>query len=303
MIEHPKKQSEGSATTAQLQHGQPASAQHPVSGLVAPLLPIAGDGALSPFSNKYWVDNNVTPGSHPESIHVAVNRHLAGALGRKLGENTGNVEEAVATVGLALRTTEAVPVPGALVGDVVEAVGSAGKRDRAAEDVFRVISDRLAELGLNDWIERIVGSMRESMGQMFSELFKHPELRRNAMKVTGEGNFSTVFSAQGDVQSMRITMAQGDLGQYFAQELKKAVDEYQMMRAGLIKRRTTKREPLFEVTLTLFDGKGHEVKQFKTTKDGLFEAYMSAHLRYASEGEPWRAGRRKQLRAQSEASK
>jgi hypothetical protein len=232
-----------------------------------------------------------------------VNRHLAGALGRKLGENTGNVEEAVATVGVALRTTEAVPVPGALVGDVVEAVGSAGKRDRAAEDVFRVISDRLAELGLHERITITVALMRESMSQMFSELFEPPALERTAMKVSGEGTFTTVFSAKGVVQSMRIRMAQDSLGQYLAQELKKAADEYQMMTAGLMKRRTAKDEPLFVLTLTLFDGKNSEDKKFKTTKDGLFEAYMSAHLRYASEGEPWRAGRRKQLRAQSEASK
>ncbi len=98
-------------------------------------------------------------------------------------------------------------------------------------------------------------------------------------------------------------MAQDGLGQYFAQELKKAVDEYQMMRAGLIKSTATENEPLFVLTLTLFEGRAHEDKEFKTTQKGLFEAYMSAHLRYASEGEPWRVGRRNQLRAKSEASK
>jgi hypothetical protein len=221
-------------------------------------------------------------------MRVALSRQFARVIGEELGRCTSKEKDAIATLRAALQAKTEIAEPGALVGEVVDAIYQSSDSAAATTNVFRLMSQRLSEFSLNDRLAITGALMRESMIQMFSELFKPPGLERNAMTVTGDGTFQTVFGVQGNVRTMSIEMVSGFLGRYFLQELKKAQDEYQEIKAGLIKGRAIKDDDVFEVNLTLTDGTFPATTGFKTTKEGLVEAYLSALIRYASEGYPSR---------------
>lgn len=264
-----------------------------LSALEYPLVRRLRDGELPSYrcDHEKWVKDEIADGSFPESMRVALSRQFARVIGEELGRNTGNEKEAIRVLRAALQAKTELAEPGALVGEVVDAIYRSSDAVAATVNVFRLMSSRLSGFTLDERLAIAGALMRESMHQMFSELFKPPGFERNTMTVTGDGTFNTVFGVKGNVKSMSIRMVSGFLGQYFSEELKKAQDEYQAIKNGLIKGRAVKDDEVFKVNLTLTDGRFPVTSEFKTTKEGLVEAYLSGLIRYSSEGYPPRVRR------------
>ena len=239
-------------------NASPSARQNDLALLADESLPVrrVSDGELPSYTCNHarWVKDEITPGSKPESMRVALSRQFARVIGEELGRCTSKEKDAIATLRAALQAKTEIAEPGALVGEVVETIYRSSNSVATTTNVFCLMSQRLSEFSLNDRLAITGALMRESMIQMFSELFKPPGLERNAMTVTGDGTFQTVFGVQGNVRTMSIEMVSGFLGRYFLQELKKAQDEYQEIKAGLIKGRAIKDDDVFEVNLTLTDG-------------------------------------------------
>jgi hypothetical protein len=252
--------------------------------------PGRNDLAVSSFTHPMWKADEVSPGSGRDAMRVAVVDQLSCILGRELGRNDPDGKSASLMLHSALKTPVRIENPGELVNEIVEAICRSSSKREATARVYHDISKNLAAVDLHERLAIILALMRESMSEMFTDLFQPPGLDRNAQKVASEGAFSILFDSKGNVLSMSIRVAKEGFGRFFVEELKKAEEQYRLIRFGLAPGREGIIARLFNLNLYLVDAKSSEAAAHNTNQLGLFEAYLSALCRYASEGMPVRVG-------------